>query len=198
MITKTKNSMVTMEYFETIKCDDYEVFNLEYHAKRVANSVGLNLNLQEYIYPPSNKLYRCKLIYNENEILDVQYFEYTKREIKSFKLIFDETIEYSKKYLNREGLNSLYKQKGDCDEIIIIKNGLVTDSSIANIAVFDGSHWFTPKKPLLDGTTKDRLLHDRVLIEKDIDINMLKEAKKIALMNAMIDFDVLDEFFIEI
>ena len=38
-----------IKYFETIKCDDYEIFNLDYHNKRIANTIGLNLNLQEYI-----------------------------------------------------------------------------------------------------------------------------------------------------
>lgn len=30
----------------------------------------------------------------------------------------------------------LAAQKGDCDEIIIIKNGLVTDTSFTNIAIY--------------------------------------------------------------
>lgn len=187
-----------MEYFETIKCFDNEVFNLEYHNRRVSNTIGLNLNLQEYIYPPSSKLYRCKLIYNEYEVLDVQYFEYTKRDIKSFKLIFDDTIEYSKKYLNRENIEKLFSKKEDADEIIIVKNGLVTDTSIANIAIFDGTVWLTPKNCLLAGTTKSRLLEERFLIEKDITIEMLRDAKKIALMNAMIDFNILGEYEIEV
>ena len=46
----------------------------------------------------------------------------------------------------------------------------------------------------MEGTTKSRLLEERFLIEKDITIEMLKDAKKIALMNAMIDFDILDEY----
>ena len=91
--------MEEIKFFETIKCDDFEVFNLEYHNKRVANTIGLNINLQEYIYPISNELLRCKVIYNKNEIIDVLYFPYKKREINSFKIIFDDKIEYSKKYL---------------------------------------------------------------------------------------------------
>ena len=183
-----------MEYFETIKCFDTEIFNLFFHEKRVAKTIGLNLNLQEYIYPPSSKLYRCKLIYNESEILDVQYFEYIKKKINSFKIVFDDKIEYSKKYLDRSNLNNLSLKKEDKDEIIIIKNGLVSDTSIANIAIFDGTNWITPKKPLLEGTTRTRLLEKGEIIEKDIDINMLKASKKIALMNAMIDFDILEDY----
>ena len=89
--------MEEIKYFETIKCDDYEIFNLDYHNKRIANTIGLNIKLQEYVYPASSDLLRCKVIYNNDEILDVEYFTYKKREIKSFKLINDDKISYSKK-----------------------------------------------------------------------------------------------------
>ena len=97
--------METIKYFETIKCEDFEIFNLEYHNKRVANTIGLNLNLQEYVYPISNELLRCKVIYDKEGIVDVLYFPYKKREIKSFKIIFDDQIEYSKKYFYRTQLD---------------------------------------------------------------------------------------------
>ncbi len=67
-----------MQYFETIKCEDYEIFNLEYHEKRVAKAIAMNLNLQDYIYPISNELLRCKLIYDDSGILNVEYFPYKK------------------------------------------------------------------------------------------------------------------------
>ena len=181
-------------YFETIKCEDYEIFNLEYHNKRVVNTIGLNLNLQEYIYPLSEELFRCKVTYNDFEVLNVEYFPYKKRDITSFKLIFDDEISYSKKYLNRENLDSLFSRKEDCDEIIIIKNGVVTDTSIANIAIFYENKWITSKNCLLNGTTKQRLLDSKFLVEKDISVKMLKKASQIALMNAMIDFDIKQNY----
>ena len=183
-----------MQFFETIKCDDFEVFNLDYHQKRVASTIGLNLNLAEYIYPTSSKLLRCKLIYSENGVEDVQYFEYKKKEIKSFKLVFDDAIDYSKKYLDRSCIDKLCEKKQNADEIIIVKNDLLTDTSIANIAIFDGQNWLTPKIALLEGTTRARLLEEKMIFEKDITVDMLKAAKKIALMNAMIDFDVLEDY----
>ena len=183
-----------MKYFETIKCDDYEVFNISFHEKRISNTIGMNFNLNEYVYPPSNKLLRCKLIYDESGVLDVQYFPYKKRTIKTFKIIFDDEIDYSKKYLNRESLDNLFEKKDNSDEIIIVKNGLITDTSIANIAIFDGDNWLTPKKPLLFGTTRNRLIKSGDIIEKDIDVDMLKNAQRLAIMNAMIDFDIIKEF----
>ncbi|RYA24464.1 branched-chain amino acid aminotransferase, partial [Malaciobacter halophilus] len=38
-----------MNYFETIKCEDYEVFNLSYHNKRIAKTIARNFDLSEYI-----------------------------------------------------------------------------------------------------------------------------------------------------
>ncbi|WP_072680449.1 aminotransferase class IV family protein [Arcobacter sp. LA11] len=183
-----------MYYFETIKCEDFEVLNLDYHNKRVANTIGLNINLQEYIYPPSNELLRCKVIYDEEGITDVEYFKYKKREIKSFKIIVEDKINYSKKYVNRTALDNLFNQRENADEIIIIKNDFVTDTSIANIAIHDGSSWITPKTPLLYGTTRARLIEEKRIFEKEITIDMLKNAKKFALMNAMIDFDILEDY----
>ncbi|RBQ32607.1 branched-chain amino acid aminotransferase [Arcobacter sp. FW59] len=184
-------------FFETIKCEDFEVFNLDYHNKRVANTIGLNINLQEYINPISNELLRCKVIYDENGILDVQYFPYKKREIKSFKIVVDDEINYSKKYLNRTKLDELYEKRDTCDEVIIVKNGIVTDTTISNIAIFYEDFWISSKNCLLNGTTRARLIQEKKIFEKDITLEMLKNSSKIALFNAMIGFDEIKDFNIE-
>ena len=181
-------------YFETIKCEDEEVFYLDYHNKRIARTIGLNLNLQEYTYPPNNKLLKCKIIYNQNEIINIEYSEYKPKDINNFKLIYDDTIDYKYKSTNRENINNLYNKKDKADEIIIIKNGLVTDTSIANIAIYENGVWLTPKKPLLQGTTLDRLVEEEYIKQSDITVNQLKKSKRIALMNAMIGFKILDKF----
>ena len=182
------------EYFETIKCDDYEVFNLDYHCKRISNTIGLNINLSEYIYPPSNKLLKCKVIYNNDGIVDVQFNEYKKREINSFKIIHNDNINYSKKFLNRNNLNILFNQRENNDEIIIIKDKIVCDTSIANIAILYQGTWITSKSYLLAGTTRARYIENNELIEKDITLEMLKNTEKIALMNAMIDFNIIEDY----
>lgn len=189
--------MESIKYFETIKCEDFEIFNLDYHHKRIANAIGLNINLQEYINPISPELLRCKVIYDKNGVVDVQYYPYKKREIKSFKIVFDDEIEYSKKYLNRENLDELFIKKDDCDEVIIVKNGIVTDTTIANIAIFYENFWITSKNCLLGGTTRARLIEEKKLFEKDITLDMLKNASKVALMNAMIGFDEIKNFKIK-
>ncbi|PRM98960.1 aminotransferase class IV family protein [Aliarcobacter cryaerophilus] len=184
-------------FFETIKCDDFEIFNLEYHQKRVARTIGKNFDLREYINPPTNKLLRCKIVYNKDEILSVDYFTYQIRDIKSFKILFDDSLDYSKKYLNRDKLDELFFKKDTCDEIIIVKNEIVTDTSIANIAIFYDGVWITSKNCLLEGTCRAKLIEKKEIFEKDISLDMLKNASKIALMNAMIDFYEIKDFKIE-
>ena len=110
-------------------------FYLDYHQKRIAKTVGLNINLYDYIYPPTNELLKSKVIYDTNGILDIQYTKYIKKDIETFKLIYDNNITYNKKSMDRKELDNLYQQKQNADEIIIVKNDLITDTSIANIAI---------------------------------------------------------------
>ncbi|MDD2697886.1 MAG: aminotransferase class IV [Arcobacteraceae bacterium] len=184
-------------FFETIKCDDFEVFHLLYHKKRIANTIGFNFNLEEYIYPPNERLLKCKLIYDTNNILEVQYIPYSKKEINSFKIIYDDDIVYEKKAINRKIINNLYTHKESCDEIIIVKNGFITDTSIANIAIYYKDKWLTPKIPLLYGTTRMRYLENEILFEENITVDMMKSSTKIGLLNAMIDFDIIENFTIQ-
>jgi 4-amino-4-deoxychorismate lyase len=184
------------KFFETIKCDDYEIYNLDYHIKRISNTIGLNINLQEYIYPPNAQLLKCKVIYDKDNILDISYNIYNKKEIKNFKLIYS-NLSYNTKMLNRDAIDLLISQKQNNDEIIIIKNNLITDTSIANIAIYYNEEWITPKTPLLKGTTLQRYINNGTIKQKDISIQMLKKASKIALLNAMIDFDIINNYTIK-
>ncbi|MEA2050103.1 MAG: aminotransferase class IV [Campylobacterota bacterium] len=189
--------MIDEQYFETIKCFDKEVFNLEYHKKRISKTVGMNFNLEEYIYPQSDNLQKCKVIYDKNEIIDISYSDYKIKDINSFKLVVSNQIIYNKKSTKRESIDNLYMKKGLCDEIIIVKNNLITDTSIANIAILIDDIWYTPKIPLLYGTTRERLLDNKKIIKKDISIDELLNAKKIALMNAMIGFYIVEKPYIK-
>jgi 4-amino-4-deoxychorismate lyase len=188
-------------FLETIKALDAEVYHLSYHQARyesVLKYFGIRniYNLREYINPPKNGLYRCRLTYDISKTphqIEVSYHPYKKREIGSLKLIYDDTIEYSMKYANREELDALFNKRGLCDDVLIVKNSLLCDTSIANIAFFDGVRWVTPKKPLLNGTTRQRLLGEGRVFEEDIAVDDLKKYSKAALMNAMIDFDIISK-----
>jgi len=188
------------DFLETIKAVDGEVLNIEYHQKRyesVLKSMGCDefKNLSDHIEAPKWGVYKCRVVYNPHTI-SVTYDEYKKRDITTFKLIFNNDIEYSKKALLREDIDALYLQRDECDEILIIKNLLVSDTSIANIAFYDDNlgMWLTPKTPLLNGTTRQRLLDDGKIVEAEIKVHELRRFTKVALLNAMIGFDILERY----
>lgn len=191
-VTLVQNSLVSKVFLETIKILDGVALHLEYHQERLnaALQTPNRYKLYTLINPPSNALYRCRIHYDADEI-EIEYLPYTKRCIQTLKLVLSETIVYDKKYANRDEINRLLMKKEHCDDILIIKKGLVSDTSIANIAFFDGKLWFTPKSALLKGTCRARLLAEGKIIEKEIGAEDIKRYKKIALMNAMIDFDII-------
>ena len=182
-------------FLETIKSNNGVIENLLYHQKRyesILESYGVleYKNLKEYLNPPKSGVFRCRLVYTLDSI-DVTYHSYERKNIESLKIVYSD-IEYAQKSTNRDELNELYLKKESCDDILIVKDSLVTDTSIANIAIFLDGVWKTPKTPLLKGTTRDRLLEDGLLVEADIGVDELKESSKIALMNAMIGFYIVD------
>jgi 4-amino-4-deoxychorismate lyase len=191
-----EENMNTNRYFETIKCQDYEVFNLAYHIQRIANTICLNINLEEYIYPPNANLLKCKVIYDKSGILSIEYQPYTKKKIYSFQLVYSD-ISYKYKSTNRTLLENLSLQKKDCDEIIIVKDNLIADTSIANIAILYEDEWLCTKQPLLYGTTLQRYINNGTIKPTNITVPMLKNSTKIALLNAMIDFDILTNYKIK-
>ena len=189
------------KYLETIKAVDGRVQNLKYHQKRLESVLGTYVNpvmhnLTDIIKAPQNGICRCRVVYDENSIA-VEYIAYVKREVKSLKIIYNDEIEYSKKYENRKLIDELFALKDKYDDILIVRSGLVTDTSIANIAFYDGSHWLTPKRPLLKGTTRERYLENGKLIEQDIFVEDIKNFTGVALLNAMVDFDIIAQENIE-
>ena len=99
-----------------------------------------------------------------------------------------DTIDYTYKSTNREELNSLYAQRETADDILVVRNGYLTDTSISNIALYDGNTWFTPSCPLLKGIKRAELLDKHLIQEKEILHTQLGSYFRIMLFNAMIDW----------
>lgn len=185
--------------FETIRAQDGKYLNLELHQARVDNAyssyyqeepkIELKNLLKE---PPNSDLYRVKVIYNSDGLVDISHHKYRKKEITKLLLV-EVNIEYKFKYLTRDTFNNLKNKFSNYDEIIIVKNGYISDTTIANIALYhkDKKEWHTPKKPLLKGTTLTKLLSRGKLREEDIEYKDLKNYNKIATINAMVGFNEL-------
>jgi len=175
---------------ETIRCVEGNPLHLSYHQKRLDTSLrclGIHkrYDLDALIHPPKNGIFRCRFLYSA-EHFSVEFLPYAAKTITSLKLIEANDLEYPLKYSNRDALNRLYEQRGESDDVLIVKNGYLTDTTIANIALFIEGEWLTPQSPLLGGTARARLIEEGVLIPAPLTPSDISKATKIALMNAMV------------
>lgn len=183
------------QLIETIKIANRQFQNLPYHNARLNRSrkelLGIReeVNIEDWIKIPEsvgNGVYRYTLTYGK-EVVKIDVQPYTIRKINSLKLVANDDIDYSYKYADREELNRLLAMKQDCDEILIVKNNVITDTSFSNVICLDGNTWVTPKYPLLKGTKREKLLQNGLIKEAEISVDDLNRFQKIGLINAMLE-----------
>lgn len=185
------------QLLESIRIENRMLQNIELHNKRfnlARNAIWGQSNLidlRTIIKIPNelnNERYKCRIVSND-KTFNIEIKPYVQRKIDTLKIIFDNNINYTYKTTNRFLLDKAFEQRGNCDDIIIIKENLVTDTWAANIILFNGKKWVTPKNPLLKGTQREYLLSIGKIYECNIYHSDIKSYEKIKLINAMIDFD---------
>lgn len=180
-------------FLETIKIINGRRMNLSGHNQRM-NSTRKDvfhttdiLDLRSIIQVPENYssgLVKCRVIYGK-DIEKIEFSNYSFRNPRTFKLIFEDNVTYQYKLLDRERLNHLFSQRNLADDIIIVKKGLITDSYYANLAFKKDNNWYTPTKPLLEGTIRKKLIDSGKLIPKDITPEDLFLYDELKIINAM-------------
>ncbi len=183
---------------ETIKIENGEIRNLEYHNFRFNSSrkekFGIipELDLSSVIKIPSDLgsgIFRCRILYSR-EIEKIEFIPHKPFAAGSLKLVYSDDIEYSVKYSDRNLLISLHEKRGDCDEILIVKEGFISDTSISNIAFrLKNGSWVTPDTPLLRGTMRMHLLETEQITEDSIRPEDLKQYSGAKMINCMMDLD---------
>ena len=182
---------------ETIRLADGAFNNLPYHEVRMnrawlelfpqAQPFVLSEMLSKQKFPKSG-LYKCRVTY-DTEWRGVEFIPYEIREVQTLKLVYDNTISYKHKFKDRKNLERLFVQRGECDEVLIIRNGLVTDTSYANILFIKGNEWFTPSSCLLQGTMRQCLIDRKKVIVKEIREDEIQTYDSFKLINAMLRDD---------
>ncbi|MDD3463762.1 MAG: aminotransferase class IV [Sulfurospirillaceae bacterium] len=176
--------------FETIKVIDGVPCNIEYHQKRFEKTTRdfdcycVDKKLRDFIDAPKNGVFRVKIEYSD-DILNVTCRPYEKRVFQKFAIV-ESDIKYGYKACDRKDIDALFCE--GFDDVIIMQNTILKDTSIANIALHVKGVWYTPKQPLLKGTTRQRLLENGFLVEADLDEASIKKADNFAIMNALIGF----------
>lgn len=138
---------------------------------------------------PSTGKVRCRIEYDLNS-LSVEFFPYDPRTINTLHLIEAPSgYDYRYKYADRKILDDLFAQRKDADDVLITRDGWITDTSIANIAFRKDDRWYTPSVPLLAGTTLKRLIADGILIPRPIHQSDIHRYDAFKIFNAMNGWD---------
>lgn len=145
---------------------------------------------QQLPHLPGKHKWKVRLVYSQ-EVEEITSYVYEARNIDKLVLVEGDDIDYSFKYQNRKAINSLSSQMSAREDIIIIKDGRVTDASYANLALYDGQRWHTPSTPLLNGIKRQLLIHQGEILESEIKIEDLPRFQKVSLINALLDLEEL-------
>ncbi|MCU0462075.1 MAG: aminotransferase class IV [Bacteroidales bacterium] len=180
---------------ETIRSEDGVLNNLVFHNERMIRTLSdlyglkISVDLGDIITIPDSALrglFKCRVEY-DSEIRKIEFVPYTMKSVRTLKTIESNTIDYSYKYADRNDIDLLMERREECDDILIIKNGFITDTSYANVILLDKEgRWNTPSTFLLPGTRRASLIKMGIITEKEIKIHDIIHFTEVRLINAMI------------
>ncbi len=178
---------------ETICISHGRPLNLDYHRQRMKNS---SQQLFPGYHPPDleellSKLkpqslkgnYRWRIVYGPDQ-LETEVLPYNYKPIRYLKLI-ETNIDYPHKFANRALLDSLHNKKGQADDVLLVKDGRITDTTIANIIFLKEGRLYTPNRPLLMGTALCRLLDEGRVTPMPIHPDDISQFEAYWLVNAL-------------
>ena len=182
---------------ESIKLVDGRFCNLFYHEQRMIRSLhalfgraeapGLEQYLLEQEFPKEG-LFKCRIVYDAiTRVTTIS--PYVPKKIEKVKLVSDDQIDYAFKYEDRSAIDRLFALRGDCDDVLIVRKGRVTDCSFSNILFRKGRAWYTPGTPLLEGTMRRNLLDKKIIQAREILKTDIRSFDTFRIINAMLEFD---------
>ena len=188
------------QFLETIQLLDGDFKRLEFHQARMDKAftyfypneiVPLISDELNVIDCPTAGLFKCRVVY-DSKIRLVEFLAYSKPIIRTLKVVETDIHSSPFKMADRTDYQNVFSKRDNCDDVLLVKNGLLTDTSYCNIALFDGVQWFTPKTPLIQGINRAQLLADGRLLAKDIKLDELMNFQCISLFNALNEFGTIE------
>lgn len=177
-------------FIETIRFSGGKFQNLDRHIERIIRALGgrprwdIDSMLAEAT-PPGDHTHKIRVVYDQ-DIASVTTELYTIRAVRTLKLVTDNNIVYDHKFEDRRTLEQLYSQRDGCDDVLIVKNRAITDTSYSNIIFRKGDKWFTPGTFLLNGVMRQHLLDAGAITEVPISPIDLPQFSHFKLINAML------------
>ncbi len=184
------------QFIESIKIEDQEAFLLDLHQKRVNDTLSYfgnnsSIDLKKIIKDldiDEDGFFKLRIVYDLNKNFKTQLIPYAVSEISTFQLIENNTFDYSFKFEDRKEIEKM-KLNAKAEEIIIVKNNHITDTSFSNLLFLKNKHWYTPSTYLLNGVQRQDLLKRKKIKETEITLNKIKEFTHFQIINALNDFD---------
>lgn len=184
------------QFIESIKVEDQKAFLIEFHQKRVNDTFAHfgaqgSIDLEKIfksLEHDEDGLYKLRIVYDLNRNFKHQMIPYAIPEIENFQLVENNSYDYSFKFEDRKEFEKM-KTKAKTEEIIIVKNNHITDTSYTNILFLKGETWYTPTTYLLNGVMRQHLLKEKKIREAEITLQNIREFTHFQLINSMNDFD---------
>jgi len=192
-------------FFESIRILNGKPMNLEFHQTRLNKTFNifypnvLNHNLQKLItQTPDISQFSGKLRFSYSSLQwKIELIDYTSFFFNDFRMVFTQNFSYPYKFSERLWFESIKESHKEFQEVIIVKNGFITDASAYNLAFFNGTKWITPSTPLLEGTMRASLLSLQIIHLGEIKASDLYLYKKFKLINALNPFETSVEYNID-
>jgi 4-amino-4-deoxychorismate lyase len=185
-------------FLETIRIRDGAPLHLEWHQRRVDDTfrvfypgvppLSLDALIAETEMDASVEQ-RCRIVYDEatNEITVTPFQPRTIRSLRLTDLPPD--YDYRYKYADRRILELAFSRRGDADDVLLLRDGWITDTSVANVAFLSNGRWYTPALPLLAGTTWKRLVSGGVIVPRPVHADDLHRFEACIVLNALNEWD---------
>ncbi|MDA3906060.1 MAG: aminotransferase class IV [Bacteroidales bacterium] len=184
------------QFIESIRINDGNIDLLDYHNERFNATRKLffcvddEWDLEHFIQIPEvykKGLVKCRIVYDIG-IREMKFSYYKHQNIKHIKLA-KASINYEYKYTDRSQLEQLKVSVLPADEVLIVNNGKISDTSFSNIIFLKKGNWYTPDSPLLAGVRREQLLNEGIIEELEIKPAELINFEAFMLINALLDFD---------
>ncbi len=182
------------QFIESIRVENGEVMALPFHQKRVNATFqhffpkSKTISLQKIIEQeqiPQDSLYKLRIVYS-SKLKSIEFQNYTIPLFRKIQLIeIPSDFDYNFKSTKRELFDQVSKQIEHDTLVILIKNGLITDSTFSNLVFEKSGELYTPSKPLLAGTMLQQLLKEKRIKSIPIQLADFESFEVIYPINAM-------------
>lgn len=128
---------------------------------------------------------KMRIVYGE-DLEEVSFSKYECRDIKTLKIMeVGPDMDYHLKYADRSCIERFYNMREDCDDILMVRDGKICDTSYTNVILTDGKRKFVPSTFLLPGVMRSWLISSGEVQIGDFDVSALVPGNKWGITHLM-------------